>query len=274
MEHPLTQTRVTVKGADILVRDSQTGAMPMLLLHGSPDTGEMWLPVIERLGDRVRSIAPDLPGFGASTMPGSFELTLDNFADFIRELLDALDIGEPVVVVGTDFGAHYGLAFAVKYPERVRGVAISNTSFSRDYQWHTFARLYRVPLLGEFLLNGTSKSIMAKSLKNFAPALPADYIEHSWASGFGSPSVRKAILRMYRARDPQDFIGWDDQLTALLAHKPSIVLWGDTDPFVTSQFADRFGAAQVHHFSEYSHWLPLEAPDQYAEKLLEWLETL
>jgi len=274
MESVLTQTKVTVNSIDVLVRDSETNSVPVLLLHGSPDTGEMWLPLIERLGDRVRSIAPDLPGFGATPMPGNFELTLENFADFIRDLLVALEITEPVVVVGTDFGGHYGLAFAVKYPELVRGVAISNTNFSRTYEWHSFAKLYRMPLLGEFLVAGSSKPIIAKSLKNFAPALPDDYIDKSYAAGFGSPSVRKAILRMYRGRDSKDFIGWDDQLTALLAHKPSIVLWGDTDPFITPDFADRFGAAQVHHFTENSHWLPLEAPDQYAQKLIAWLETL
>src|SRR5262245_22693206 len=130
MENVLTQTKVLVDGIDVLVRDSGIGGIPMLLLHGSPDTGEMWLPLIERLGDRVRSIAPDLPGFGATPMPEDFPMTLDNFADFIRDLLAALKVTEPVVVVGTDFGGHYGLAFAVKYPDLVRGVAISNTNFS------------------------------------------------------------------------------------------------------------------------------------------------
>ena len=274
MEHELTQTKVLVNGIDVLVRDNQANGIPMLLLHGSPDTGEMWLPLIERLGSRVRTIAPDLPGFGATPMPENFAITLDNFADFILNLLVALKITEPVVLVGTDFGAHYELAFAVKHPELVRGVAISNTNFFRDYEWHSYAKLYRVPLLGEFLMAGTSEPIMVKSIKAFAPAVPEEYVRHSYATGFGSRSVRKAILRMYRGRDSKDFIGWDDQLTALLAHKPSIVLWGDTDPFVTPDFADRFGAAQVHHFAENSHWLPLEAPDQVAQKLTAWLETL
>ena len=274
MEKTLTQTHVSVQGASILVRDSQAKAIPTLFLHGSPDTGEMWLPLIARLGDRVRAIAIDLPGFGGSTLPDDFALTLDNSADFIRDLLAALGIDQPVVVVGTDFGAQYGLAFAVKYPKLVRGIAISNTNFFRDYQWHFFARLYRTPLLGELLVNGTSKSTMVKTLKSYAPALPDDYAEQSYAIGIGSPSVRKTILKMYRARDSRDFVGWDDRMTALLAEKPSIVLWGDTDPFIAPSFADRFGAAQVYHFADYSHWLPLEAPDEVAEKLVEWLDTL
>lgn len=274
MQHTLTQTHVTVGEAGILVRDSHADSLPVLFLHGSPDTGEMWLPLIERLGDRIRAIAIDLPGFGGSTLPEDFALTLDHSADFIRDLLAALDIRQPVVVVGTDFGAQYGLAFAVKYPELLRGIAISNTNFFRDYEWHVFARLYRVPLLGELLVNGTSKSVMVKTLKSYAPALPDDYAEKSYALGIGSPSVRRTILKMYRARDSRDFVGWDNQMQAMLAHKPSIVLWGDTDPFIAPSFADRFGASQIHHFANYSHWLPLEAPDEYADKLLAWLNTL
>jgi pimeloyl-ACP methyl ester carboxylesterase len=273
MERIETIHNVTVKEAHIAVRESGSGS-PMLMLHGSPDTGEMWLPLMERLTDHARTYAPDLPGFGASTLPSSFALTLDNMADFIRDLIVALAITEPVVLVMTDFGGHYGLAFATKYPQMVRGIAISNTNFFTDYQWHSFAKMYRMPLLGEFLMASTSKFVMSKSLKGFAPALPDSYIDSAYAVGIGSPSVRKTVLKMYRARNSADFAGWDAKLIALLDEKPGIVLWGDRDPFIDPAYADRFGAAQVHHFNEFSHWLPLEAPDQVAERLIAWLDSM
>ncbi len=261
---------VTVQEAKVVIEESGQG-VPMLLLHGSPDTNAMWTPLIAKLSAQAHCFALDLPGFGGSTLPADFAVTLDHMADFVHELLAALKIVEPVVLVMTDFGGHYGLAFAVKYPEQVRGLVISNTNFFHDYQWHTFAKLYRMPLLGELLMATSSKAQINKSLKQFAPALPDAYIDQSYASGFGSPDVRKTILRMYRARSSSDFIGWEDKLTALLKHKPALVLWGDRDPFIAPVYAERFGAANVHHFTEYSHWLPLEAPDQYANKVLGWL---
>jgi pimeloyl-ACP methyl ester carboxylesterase len=273
MEHTQTIRTVMVNDAQIALRESGAGA-PLLMLHGSPDTGEMWLPLMERLAGHAHSFAPDLPGFGASTLPASFELTLDNMADFIRDLLDALKISEPIVLVTTDFGGHYGLAFATKYPERVRGIAISNTNFFPDYQWHSFAKMYRMPLLGELLIATSNKSVISKSLKSFAPALPDTYLNTSYAVGMGSPSVRKTVLKMYRARNSSDFAGWDQKLIALLKEKPGIVLWGDRDPFIDPAYAERFGAAQVHHFNEFSHWLPLEAPDQVAGALIPWLESV
>src|SRR5258706_1875931 len=248
----LTKHEFTIQKAKIVAYESGEG-VPVLLLHGSPDTHDMWLPLMGYLNDHVRSIAPDLPGFGQSTLPSDFALTLDNMADFVRDLLAALNINEPVTLVTTDFGCHYGLAFLVKYPQLVRGIAISNTNFFHDYQWHFFAKLYRIPVLGEFLLASGSRSMLRKTLKNAAPALPDSYIDSSYDSGFGSPSVRKTILRMYRARDSKDFIGWEDKLLTLLEQKPALVLLGDRDPFISPAYADRFGKAQVHHFMEYSH---------------------
>src|SRR5437762_480608 len=73
---------VTINGAEIFVKDVGQG-VPLLMLHGSPDTAEMWEPLMERLKDKVRCIAIDLPGFGRSTMPANFSMSVDNFADFV-----------------------------------------------------------------------------------------------------------------------------------------------------------------------------------------------
>lgn len=263
---------LTIKGAEVFVKDVGQG-VPMVMLHGSPDTHAMWEPVIERLKGKVRAIALDLPGFGRSTLPDGFVLSLDNYADLMNELLDKLGIHEPVYLLSADFGTHYAQAFLVKYPERVRGVVVSNSTFDRSYHWHGFAKLYRIPVIGEFMI-ATPKAMLKQSLKQFAPALPASYVDESFPSGFGSAKVRKAILRMYRERNPEkDFIGWDEKSKALMGQKPSMVLWGDKDPFASSAFADTFGAKQVYHFKDYSHWLPLEAPDAYAEKISSWLAS-
>ena len=271
--HPAITHTLTIQGAEIFVYESGQGA-PLLFLHGSPDSHDMWIPAIQRLDNDARCIAIDLPGFGQSTMPDSFGLTLDNMADFIRDLVVSLNIEDPVTLVTTDFGGHYGLAFTAKYPTMVRGIAISNTNFFSDYSWHFFAKLYRVPVVGELLVATATRDMMRKTLKGVSPAMPDSYIDSSYDMGFGSKSARKTILRMYRERSSNDFIGWEEKLMTVLEEKPALVLWGDKDPFITPQYAERFGKAQVHHFEDYSHWLPLEAPAQYTNVLLPWLKSL
>jgi hypothetical protein len=40
---------------------------------------------------------------------------------------------------------------------------------------------------------------------------------------------------------------------------------------VTPAWAERFGAQEVHHFAEYGHWLPLEAPEELSRRLSAFL---
>jgi pimeloyl-ACP methyl ester carboxylesterase len=289
MEHVLrksdesasTKHEFIIQGAKIVAYERGEG-VPVLFLHGAPDTHDMWLPLMDQItgqitdqaGNGFRLIAPDLPGFGESTLPGHFSLSLDNMADFVREFVRMVGINEPVALVTTDFGGHYGMAFAAKYPNMVRGIAISNTNFFSDYEWHFFAKLYRVPVLGDLLLSSASRSMMRKTLKSTAPALPDSYIDSSYDTGFGSAKVRRTMLRMYRERASSDFRGWEDKLLQVLATKPALILWGDKDPFITPAYAERYKGAKVHHFTEYSHWVPLEAPGEYAKVLLPWLRGL
>jgi pimeloyl-ACP methyl ester carboxylesterase len=60
----------------------------------------------------------------------------------------------------------------------------------------------------------------------------------------------------------------------ILNGKPAIVLWCDKDPFISPAFGDKWGKAQVHHFKDYGHWLPLEASAEYGNALREWINTL
>ena len=46
----------TIQGAKIVAYESGQG-MPVLLLHGSPDTHDMWLPLMGHLNEHVRSMA-------------------------------------------------------------------------------------------------------------------------------------------------------------------------------------------------------------------------
>lgn len=258
---------VNVQNVQIFVRERGTGE-PVLFLHGVPDSADMWDTVIEHLEGDYHVIAPDLPGLARSTITDDFDLSLENKARFVNDLLDALNITEPVHLVGHDFGGHYGLAWAVRHPERVLTITVSNTSFFTDYHWHSSAQIWRTPVLGELVMAILSPNLYANTMKKNAPNLSSEQISHQYAQSWNVPFVRRTILRMYRATDPQrDFIGWQDELRALAGRVPVQVLWGDADPFAAPMYAEKFGTKNVQHFADYGHWLPIEAPKLYAEKL-------
>jgi pimeloyl-ACP methyl ester carboxylesterase len=255
---------VTVQGADIFVREQGAGE-PVLMLHGVPDDGSMWDGVIRELGSGYRFIAPDLPGLGKSTAPKNFDLSLNNMARFVNELLDKLNVHEKVHLFVHDFGGHYGLAWAAKYPERVRSLTISNTSFFTSFRWHQAAQMWRAPILGHLMLLSMPKGMTIKTMREASPGLSDEYLNRAFDEGFGVPAHRRMIRRLYRERNPQkDFVGWEDDLRAVAARVPSLVVWGDLDPFAASHHAESFGAQTVKHIANAGHWVPVEAPAEVA----------
>jgi pimeloyl-ACP methyl ester carboxylesterase len=257
-------TALTVENIPISLIDQGSGA-PTLLLHGLFDSSDTWRGVVERLHGSFRCLVPDLPGFGRSGAPADFDCGLPHLSQFIDSLLAAAGIREPINLVGYDIGATYGLAWAVTNPTKVRRLAILNSNFFSDYQWHPWARLWRIPVLGEVLMSGVKESNYTRALLKAAPGITPEQARA--AARMVTPAAKRMALRHYRALDSANFCGWEDRLRELTAKVPAIVCWGDRDPFVSADYAERFGAREVHHFADCGHWLPLEAPDALSERI-------
>src|SRR5262249_8910432 len=147
---------------------------PILFLHGFPDSAKMWESLIAQLGDQFRCLVPDLPGLGRSVAPDDFVCSLEHMASFIDDLIKAVELPTPLNLVAMDFGATYGLAWAVTYPQKVQRIMIvGGSNFSTRYRWHRDARLLRTPLIGNMALAIMSRSIFVNSLVAKSPALGA-----------------------------------------------------------------------------------------------------
>ncbi|MEH6493802.1 alpha/beta fold hydrolase [Halopseudomonas sp.] len=251
-------TEVYVRGA----------GQPVLMLHGNPDSHVMWLPLIAKLRGNYRLIVPDLPGFGASKSRADHaEVTLQGMADWVGHVLDATQVDRPVDLLLHDFGGVYGLAFATAYPERVRRLIITNTVFQQDYRWHFWGRVWRTPRLGELSMAlmgipGLGKLMFSFSLRAGGPGLSKQQIAEAYRHF--TPEVRQQVLRLYRATDPANFAGWETRMLAVTADHPTLVLWGQRDPYIPARYAERFGAARIERFAEVGHWVVVEAADRVA----------
>lgn len=260
--------QVTVQGARIFYHERGTGATT-LFLHGVPDSAELWTPIINRLETKFRCIALDLPGLTTrSERPNDFDFTLPSMAKFIDDFVTALGINEPINLVFADFGALYGLAWAITYSNKVRKMALAGSvGFSPDYEWHQDAKMWRTPLLGELLMMSMTESMFQGAMKQAAPSLTPEYWHAVLGRSMASREVKRNILRQYRAIDTKIYAEWEPKLLELTKRVPMMVLWGDRDAFISRSFADRFGAREVHHYAEYGHWIAAEAVDEVASKL-------
>jgi len=102
--------------------------LPVVLLHGWALGQHTYRDVVERIAaEGVRVIAPSMPGFGdTGELPGS-SFSLSGYAAWVTDLLDALEIDEPAVLVGHSFGGGVAIRFAHDHPERTRSLVLVNS---------------------------------------------------------------------------------------------------------------------------------------------------
>ena len=111
---------VSVPGVDLFVREAGEGP-PLVLLHGWPQHGAMWEPLMADLAADYHVLAPDLRGFGRSEAPdGRYEKHA--LAADVIAFLDAEGI-EKATIVGHDWGGWIAWLLALEHPERVERFA-------------------------------------------------------------------------------------------------------------------------------------------------------
>lgn len=118
--------RTTIGGRAVMYGDAGDGP-PVVFLHGwglSARSYAQALPLIAATGSRV--IAPALPGFGRSdALEG--EYTFEKLVAWLIELLDTLDLRDPVAFIGHSFGGAVATATAWEHPDRVRSLVLVNS---------------------------------------------------------------------------------------------------------------------------------------------------
>ncbi|WP_405651457.1 alpha/beta fold hydrolase [Streptomyces sp. NBC_00019] len=134
----------------------------------------------------------DLPGFGA-TPPPHFGSTKEEYVDWLIDRLER--IGEPVDLVGHDWGGILTARVASTRPDLVRTWARGNCPISAQYVWHPLAKTWQDPVEGDRYMNELEPTAFAKEL----------------AAGFDVPSelaeemvrhvdgpMKQSVLRLYQ----------------------------------------------------------------------------
>lgn len=255
---------IIVQHVKLFVGDSGQGD-PILFLHGVPDTAEVWKDIVGHLQSGFRCITPDWPGFGRSEPGDSVDCSLDGHADFVNDLADALGLSQPFYLVAHDFGGISAMAFASKYPDRVRRMVISNAPFSPDYSWHFWAKIWRTPLIGELSMLFMNWPLFYLNLRLGSQKLSKQHIKNTYSHL--SLKMKRMILRMYRAMPVKHWEEWHPRLVEATSQIPTLVLWGQHDPYLPNWLPERFGALEIKRYVDSGHWVPVEESVSFAEEL-------
>jgi len=119
---------IDADGVRVFYREAGPVNRPVvLLLHGFPSSSHMFRELIPRLAPLYRVIAPDLPGFGFTTVPETrgYTYSFDALARTVESFVDALGLNRYALYV-FDYGAPVGFRLAVAHPERVTAIVSQN----------------------------------------------------------------------------------------------------------------------------------------------------
>jgi pimeloyl-ACP methyl ester carboxylesterase len=251
---------IEVAEAPVFFRSAPAGGVPTLYLHGIPTSSDDWTGLLERTG----GLAPDLPGFGRSGKGGHLDSSIGGSADFVERFLEDRRV-ERIRLVAHDWGAAGGLAFAERHPERVeRIVLLAPVALFRGARWPAHARAWRRPGLGELAMGFTTRRVLARALRRASTTEAAwrdDRLTAVWEQF--DQGTQRAILRLHRA-------AWRQLETAgvELARPegiPTLIQFGDQDPWLASDLADAYAAwlpqATVETIPDAGHWPWLDQPE-------------
>jgi pimeloyl-ACP methyl ester carboxylesterase len=164
----MAERQFSVDGVTLNVEDRGSGP-PVALVHGFPLDHRMWDAQIDALAGRFRVVAPDLRGFGRSTLADDDAengVGMERYAADVVALLDALDIGEPIVVVGFSMGGYAAWQLALRWPTRLRGLMPCDTRAAADAEE---ARASRLKMAEAAMQAGNSSPALAMLPKLLAP---------------------------------------------------------------------------------------------------------
>jgi pimeloyl-ACP methyl ester carboxylesterase len=119
---------VDVDGVDVFYREAGDPGRPsILLLHGFPSASHMFRDLIPELADDYHVIAPDMPGFGLTTIRSGqpFAYTFDNLAAVIERFTEVVGLAKFAIYI-FDYGAPVGLRLAARHPDRISAIVSQN----------------------------------------------------------------------------------------------------------------------------------------------------
>jgi pimeloyl-ACP methyl ester carboxylesterase len=247
-----------IRGIRMQWLDAPCDGSPVLYVHGVPDDGAMWIPFLERTG----GISPDLPGFGGSAKPRYHPYGIAQIADQLEGLLDQPSVERFRLVVHDWGGA--ALAPAQRIPDRVeRLVIIDALPMLPGYHWHRIARIWRAPIAGALFMRLATKEALRFISREAHVAnrpMPQEFTDSVW-SHFDR-DTRAAILRLTAAHPRRCSPATEIACTGA---PPTLVLWGERDPYLPSWCAEAYGRAlpnaTVELVPDASHWSWIDRPN-------------
>lgn len=278
-----TRTLIPVNGTELDVLHGGHGD-PLVLLHGWPQTGDCWLPILPALAEAGHTVVvPDLRGLGRSAVAET-GFGKDNQAEDLRGVLRALDLGTTAHVAGHDIGGMIAFSWARQHPGEVTTLTLMELAVpglgleqamdvARGGRWHF--GFFMTPDVPELLLDGHEDEFFTRWFAQLAGAdtpLPRQTVGRYAAAYRGRRRLRSGFGHYRTLLDD----GRTNAAWATAGHRlPMPVLAIGGDQSVGDRLATALRTVAPHTESAViaggGHFLPEEQPAQLTDHLLRFL---
>lgn len=262
--------------------------VPLVFLHGNPTSSYLWRDVLPAVGEPGRCLAPDLIGMGESGKP-DIAYTFDDHATYLDAWFDALGL-DRVVLVGHDWGGALAFDWATRHPDRVRGIAFTET-IVKPMSWEDFPasarplfQSMRTPGLGETLVLEQNAFIEQALPRTIARGLSDEELD-TYRRPYPTSQSRIPLLQWPRAMpldgEPADVVAritaYDEWLAAS-ADVPKLLLTFEPGPgtMMGPELIDwctaNVSGLEVAANGPAGHHTPEDQPEAIAASLAAWLD--
>ncbi len=246
---PINYRTIDVDGLDVFYREAGPSEEPnLLLLHGFPSSSHMFRDLIPRLVDRFRVIAPDLPGFGRTSMPArdKFKYTFDNIARFMERFTEIVGLSRFALYV-FDYGAPTGFRIAMRHPERITAIISQNGNAYEEGLsdgWNPIRAYWQAPspanreALRAFLTPQATLWQYTHGVPDASAVSPDGYsLDDFYLTRPGADEVQLDLFLDY-ASNVALYSAFQDYFRK---HRPRfLAVWGKNDPFFLPRGAEAF----------------------------------
>jgi pimeloyl-ACP methyl ester carboxylesterase len=278
MTMAIIQHHTIVTDEEVTLRYVTAGAGPTLVLqHGFPQNWTAWGPVIDRISNEYRVIAPMLRGLGGTRGPVDGYDT-SSLAGDLRAILAVEGDDEPVVLCGHDIGSHVVFAYALRYRSSVRalvmvgppppGTQAMDNLMTNPRTWHI--NFHMNVDVAHMLISGRERQYIdyfIRSRINDNAAISDDEVD-LYAGLYAAPGALRSALEMYRALPVDRELNIAELARNGRLEVPVVAVGsGMTSSYaslasVLDEIAEDGTAVYV---DSSGHWIPQERPDVLAD---------
>lgn len=251
-------------------------AETVVLVHGFSVPNFIWEPTFRALTEAgYRVLRYDLFGRGYSDRPKTV-YNLDLFANQLRDLLDALNIKEPINLFGLSMGGPITATFTARHPERVKRLALFAPAGGETIPLSFAYKTLLIPGIGELLMGLLGKKTLIDGVAEdfYEPEL-ITHFQNQYKPQLKIQGFGRAILSTMR----NDALGDSSTLYKSVGELdiPTLLIWGRDDKTIPYDQAEIVVASlkqvRFHTIENSGHIPHYENADEVNPIILDFLKN-